>query len=114
MRRCKTISGRLRVALALREGVSLGNEGPVRCHYCRCEGTAHWWRCCVGTARERPSTWVVFVMQDERGRIETMEIDHVVPVCRGGRNTAANLVLSCRRCNRSKGANAEPARALGR
>jgi len=35
---------------------------------------------------------------------ETWELDHVVPVSRGGTNDAENLVLSCRTCNRRKGA----------
>ena len=29
--------------------------------------------------------------------------DHVVPLCRGGRNHVANLVPSCEPCNRRKG-----------
>lgn len=33
----------------------------------------------------------------------TPEIDHVVPVSRGGSDELENLVLSCRPCNRSKG-----------
>lgn len=31
-----------------------------------------------------------------------MEIDHFVPVARGGTNDAANLRLLCRLCNRAK------------
>lgn len=31
-----------------------------------------------------------------------IEIDHVVPLSRGGRHTEDNLVASCRSCNRSK------------
>lgn len=33
-----------------------------------------------------------------------MEIDHVVPVSRGGRGTKSNLVIACRGCNQRKGA----------
>lgn len=33
-----------------------------------------------------------------------MEIDHVHPLSKGGRNDKDNLVLACRRCNRQKGA----------
>lgn len=32
------------------------------------------------------------------------EIDHVVPLARGGRHSIGNLVSCCKRCNRSKGA----------
>lgn len=31
------------------------------------------------------------------------EVEHVVPVCRGGANTDANLALACRSCNLRKG-----------
>ena len=34
----------------------------------------------------------------------SFQIDHIVPVCKGGQNEESNLVLSCRHCNISKGA----------
>lgn len=34
---------------------------------------------------------------------ETREIDHVIPVSRGGRHAPDNLVAACQTCNRSKG-----------
>lgn len=36
------------------------------------------------------------------GSTETLEIDHVIPVCQGGTNDIENLVTACRHCNRSK------------
>lgn len=36
------------------------------------------------------------------GSEEDLEIDHIHPVSRGGRNTLDNLQLLCRTCNRSK------------
>jgi len=33
-----------------------------------------------------------------------MEIDHILPVSRGGRDHPRNLTVACRPCNRSKGA----------
>ena len=33
----------------------------------------------------------------------SFEIDHIVPVNKGGKSTKDNLVLACRHCNRSKG-----------
>jgi 5-methylcytosine-specific restriction endonuclease McrA len=32
-----------------------------------------------------------------------MEMDHLVPISRGGTNARDNLVLACFACNRSKG-----------
>jgi len=32
------------------------------------------------------------------------EIDHIIPVISGGESIINNLILSCRKCNRSKGA----------
>jgi 5-methylcytosine-specific restriction endonuclease McrA len=36
-------------------------------------------------------------------RGETMEIEHVIPLARGGRHSIGNLASACRACNRSKG-----------
>lgn len=38
--------------------------------------------------------------------VTKFELDHVHPVSLGGQNTAANLVVACRRCNRMKGTEA--------
>jgi predicted nucleic acid-binding Zn ribbon protein len=34
--------------------------------------------------------------------METPEIEHVLPIVRGGRHSIGNIVLSCRPCNRAK------------
>lgn len=69
-----------------RYGAELGNRIDVKCHYCDFVGAVVW---------------------DDRCRywpgICNLEFDHVTPEFLGGPNTAANLVLACRRCNRSKG-----------
>lgn len=39
----------------------------------------------------------------ECGSRERLEYDHIVPVARGGSNTARNLQLLCESCNRAKG-----------
>lgn len=33
-----------------------------------------------------------------------LEVDHIIPVAKGGENDADNLVTACQRCNRGKGA----------
>lgn len=38
------------------------------------------------------------------GSTEKIEIDHVVPLARGGKHEPENLAPACRSCNRSKGA----------
>src|SRR5947209_7867127 len=51
----------------------------------------------------------VFVWQRDGGRCvkcggqERLEFDHIIPLTRGGSNTARNLQLLCETCNRSKG-----------
>jgi 5-methylcytosine-specific restriction endonuclease McrA len=32
-----------------------------------------------------------------------LEVEHIVPVSRGGTNDPSNLTVACRRCNRKKG-----------
>lgn len=36
------------------------------------------------------------------GSTEQLEVDHIVPVKRGGATTIRNLVLACKRCNQAK------------
>ena len=35
---------------------------------------------------------------------EGFELDHIIPISKGGQNEKSNLILSCRHCNISKGA----------
>jgi len=39
------------------------------------------------------------------GSQSNLEYDHVIPVAKGGSNTARNIQLLCESCNRAKGAN---------
>ena len=43
-------------------------------------------------------------------RAQTLDIDHVIPVCQGGDSGLDNLVTACQRCNRRK-AGKTPAQA---
>ncbi len=56
-----------------------------------------------------PSDVKIFVWRRDQGRCvecgsrEHLEYDHIIPVAKGGSNTARNLQLLCERCNRKKG-----------
>jgi len=41
------------------------------------------------------------------GSRERLEYDHIIPISKGGGNTARNIELLCEKCNRSKGAKIE-------
>ncbi len=63
------------------------------------------------TSREPiPDDVKMHVWQRDKGRCvrcasqEKLEYDHIIPVSKGGSNTARNLQLLCEPCNRAKGA----------
>ena len=88
-RRKKAIPSFERAVIALRHGCAAGETKSVPCHWCGRVGSIHWFitpRSVLG--------WVATL---------NLEFDHVVPEFLGGPPTAANLVLACRRCNRSRG-----------
>lgn len=84
------IPNAVRREVALRYGCPPGGEIEVECHYCPRRAAIHWFTLSSG----RPSSWVWF----------GHELDHVIPEYLGGPTIAENIVLACRRCNRSKGA----------
>ena len=61
--------------------------------------------------RERiPDNVKMYIWKRDNGRCavcgsqEKLEFDHIIPLSKGGSNTARNLQLLCEKCNRSKGA----------
>lgn len=44
-----------------------------------------------------------FEVYQDRAVVARLEVEHIVPVSRGGSNDTANLTVACRRCNRRKG-----------
>lgn len=82
------IPSEARRALAVKYGCPPGGAKDVACYFCGLPGRIHWWTLHDG----RPSAWVVF----------DLELDHLEPEAIGGANTAENLVLSCRACNRGR------------
>lgn len=56
-----------------------------------------------------PDDVKMFVWQRDGGRCvkcgsqEKLEFDHIIPLSKGGNNTARNIQLLCEKCNRQKG-----------
>jgi HNH endonuclease len=83
-----SIPSEARRAVAVKYGCSPGATKEVGCYFCGLPGKIRWWKLADG----RPSAWVVF----------DLELDHLDPESIGGANSAENLVLSCRPCNRGR------------
>ena len=78
-----------RRALARRAGLVMSGQKIAHCHYCDEPGLVRWFG---------PNV-----------RFVGLEVDHVVPISRGGAHDVSNMVLACSLCNRSKGNGDEPA-----
>jgi hypothetical protein len=75
--------------VAIKYGCAPGEKKEVSCYFCGSSGVIYWPRLYSG----KPSSWVSF---------SDLELDHFHPESSGGENSADNLVLSCRHCNRSR------------
>jgi 5-methylcytosine-specific restriction endonuclease McrA len=53
----------------------------------------------INAIRDKLNDQCAYCMTDLKG---SGEIDHMLPISRGGNNDASNLTLSCRACNRDK------------
>lgn len=88
------------VALVSRVGIVQGQEGPIYCSYCFTDGSAYW-----RTDREVEAwrrRWNVRILRPNHRILVSLEIDHVVPLFRGGEHDESNMVFACARCNGSK------------
>lgn len=84
------IPAEARRAVATKYGCKPGKRKAATCYYCGAPGTIVW----HPLNDTRASAWVSFT---------ALELDHAEAEFNGGANTAENLVLACRTCNRSKG-----------
>ncbi len=96
----KAIPLATRRAVAVRAGCAPGGVIEARCHYCSAPGRIRWTtylRRLPGYPEryeEVAGAWIALV---------GLELDHVIPECKGGSGAPDNIVLACRTCNRSKG-----------
>ncbi len=95
------VDGAARKELARRYGLTGPGTASAPCFYCGVVGEIHWrppWTrpANPGWGLTRSKRMPAFVYFDH-------EIDHVVPVCIGGKSTPGNLVLACQSCNSRKG-----------
>lgn len=67
-----------------RYGAEPGTRVAVKCHYCDHVGEIHW--------MAHYPYWPTL----------DLEFDHYIPESGGGLSDPSNIVLACRRCNRSK------------
>jgi hypothetical protein len=80
----------VRIEVAARLGWRPGVERwRVRCNWCEVVGNLVWW-----PPKVRGSGYVALSAG--------MEWDHLLPLARGGTTIPTNIVISCRRCNRSR------------
>lgn len=84
-RRKRALPNAVRREVCRRYGAQPGNRTAVQCHHCGHVGEIHW--------DARYQYWPMML---------NLEFDHYIPESVGGLSEAANIVLACRRCNRSK------------
>jgi len=86
----RSLSGAERAKVCLRYGVyPRTGWRNVPCYWCGSTAGRVAWSMNIGAKVGWASGWGV-------------EFDHVIPLSKGGPNTAENSVLACRFCNRSR------------
>lgn len=97
--KCKFLregSRKLAIPLEVRRGIAEkygclpGGTAEAECYYCQAPGHIFW----PALSSGRPGSWVTF---------PGLELDHLEAEAIGGETSSGNMVLACRRCNRSKG-----------
>lgn len=73
--------------------VALGHAPPVE------RPTGRWFRELLAACLERDGHQCVYCYATSG----PFELDHIIPLCRGGSNAMGNLATACASCNRAKG-----------
>lgn len=94
----RVLSDSERRHLARRNGADGIGVWPAACFYCGAAGSIEW------VAPRTVTRWASGVGRiGSRVYFVDLQIEHMIPVCRGGTNALTNLVLACEPCNRKKG-----------
>ena len=74
-------------------------DGGWKCHYCKCELTPP---SLIHTVSDVDIQDGHMVLSIRPGTPPLAQVEHKIPINRGGSNKLSNLVLSCSKCNYRK------------